>query len=424
MKIKGIDIKEGLYALCRAYDQAFFLDSCGMKSARDLSRYEWVAAFGQKRIEEVQQASTALRDFDQFLQAPGWVFGVLSYDLRHSIEKLPSHLPDLHPNPLIVMVEPEWVVTCDRQGTIEFFGISAQDLEEMFTHLTDDELTSVLPCDVQLPEFKSLTNREEYLRDVQSIQRQIALGNVYEMNYCMQLEASWPQDLDDLSFHLARVRANPVPFTAYVRNKHRRLLCSSPERFLLKEGDLLYSQPIKGTLPRGEHALADEKLAFELKNNPKYRAENVMIVDLVRNDLARIAKQGSVEVEELFGVYGFAYVFQMISTIRARIDEDFKWADLLRALFPMGSMTGAPKIAAMQFIEAYEKCSRQWYSGSVFYRNQLGDFDSNVIIRSIYLDTETQKCSYGVGGAITYDSSPEAEYQECVDKLKGILPQP
>jgi para-aminobenzoate synthetase component 1 len=244
------------------------------------------------------------------------------------------------------------------------------------------------------------------------------------MNYCMQLEASWPQDLDDLSFHLARVRANPVPFTAYVRNKHRRLLCSSPERFLLKEGDLLYSQPIKGTLPRGEHALADEKLAFELKNNPKYRAENVMIVDLVRNDLARIAKQGSVEVEELFGVYGFAYVFQMISTIRARIDEDFKWADLLRALFPMGSMTGAPKIAAMQFIEAYEKCSRQWYSGSVFYRNQLGDFDSNVIIRSIYLDTETQKCSYGVGGAITYDSSPEAEYQECVDKLKGILPQP
>lgn len=422
MKLSGIDIKLGLYALCRTNDQAFFLDSCGMKPARELGRYEWLAAFGQKRIVEVQHPNNALSDFDQFLRSPGWVFGVLSYDLRHSIEKLPSHLSDLHSNPLMVMVEPEWVVTCDRQGNIEYFGINAQELELLFADFTEDALSTALSSDVKLPEFTSLTNRDEYLSDVECIRQQIAKGNVYEMNYCMQLEANWPEDLDDLSFHLARIRANPVPFTAYVKNKQRRLLCSSPERFLLKEGNMLYSQPIKGTLPRGEHTLADEALAAELQNNPKYRAENVMIVDLVRNDLARIAKPGSVEVEELFGVYGFAYVFQMISTIRASLDEEFEWSDLLRALFPMGSMTGAPKIAAMQLIETYEKYNRQWYSGSVFYRNALGNFDSNVIIRSLYLDAETRKCSYGVGGAITYDSAGEAEYQECIDKLKGILP--
>jgi para-aminobenzoate synthetase component I len=208
-----------------------------------------------------------------------------------------------------------------------------------------------------------------------------------------------------------------APFAAFMRWKDRYLLSGSPERFLQKKGDILRSQPIKGTRRRGTTSAEDESIRAELAACEKDRAENVMIVDLVRNDLARNCLPGSVVVDELFGIHTFQTVHQMISTVRGTLRPDAHPMQALRDAFPMGSMTGAPKVRAMELIEHYERSRRGLYSGAVGYWTPGGDFDFNVVIRSLLYNAADRYLSYHVGGAIVYDSAGEQEYEECL--LKG-----
>ena len=211
-----------------------------------------------------------------------------------------------------------------------------------------------------------------------------------------------------------------APASAFLRWHERYLMSASPERFLQKRGSRLVSQPIKGTRRRGSTLQEDDSIRAELASNEKDRAENVMIVDLVRNDLARNCLPGSIRADELFGIHTFETVHQMISTVSGVLRPGTHPVDALRDAFPMGSMTGAPKVMAMQLIEQYEQTRRGLYSGAVGYFDPEGNFDFNVVIRSILYNADTGYVSAQVGGAIVYDWEPEAEYEECLVKLSAM----
>jgi len=212
-----------------------------------------------------------------------------------------------------------------------------------------------------------------------------------------------------------------APFSSFYKKNNQYLLCASPERFLKKQGQQLISQPIKGTIKRGNTPVEDSGLQTALQHSTKDRAENVMIVDLVRNDLTRSSQTGTIRVEELFGVYPFEQVNHMISTITSTLRENVHAVDVIRHTFPMGSMTGAPKVMSMQLIEQYEQTRRGLYSGTVGYFTPEGDFDFNVVIRSMLYNASSRYLSFQVGGAIVYDSVPEREYEECLLKAKAML---
>jgi para-aminobenzoate synthetase component 1 len=269
-------------------------------------------------------------------------------------------------------------------------------------------------------DLKQRISKEQYVQNFDKIIHHIKRGDIYEMNYCFEFYSqnvdlnthSLFKDLDDIS--------NP-PFSAYFKADDHHLICASPERYLKKKGNKIISQPIKGTKERGKNEQEDIALKNELFNCSKERSENVMIVDLVRNDLSKSAKKASVRVEELYGAYSFTQVHHLISTITSEVNSDIHWTDLIRDTFPMGSMTGAPKIMAMKLIEKYEDTKRGLYSGSVGYVTPNGDFDFNVVIRSIIYNERNKFASFMVGGAITSKSNPEQEYAECQLKAKAML---
>ncbi len=240
------------------------------------------------------------------------------------------------------------------------------------------------------------------------------------MNYCQEFYNS-NVDINPLSLYYALNKVSPTPFSCYYKLGHKYLVSATPERFLKKTGLKVMTQPIKGTAPRGKTLTEDELLKKNLSKDIKERAENVMIVDLVRNDLARTAVRGSVKVDELCGVYSFSHVHQMISTISCDVDKSTNVIDIIKNAFPMGSMTGAPKVEAMSLIEKFEKTKRGLYSGAVGYISPDKDFDFNVIIRSILYNQITKYLSFMVGSAITSKSIPEDEYDECLVKAQAIL---
>jgi para-aminobenzoate synthetase component I len=266
---------------------------------------------------------------------------------------------------------------------------------------------------------------EDYLENVRRIQAHILAGDVYELNYCVEFFAE-PADLDPVSLFRDLMAQSPMPFSVFLQVDDNYLLCASPERFLQKTGDQLISQPIKGTIRRGVSPAEDEALKQQLRHSEKEQAENLMIVDLVRNDLARSAITGSVRVEELFGVYSFRHVHQMISTVGATLRPGLTGLDALRNAFPMGSMTGAPKIRAMQLIDDLEASRRGLYSGAVGIISPGGDIDFNVVIRSLLYNASHRYASFSVGSAITHDADPAQEWAECLLKasaLRAILGQ-
>jgi para-aminobenzoate synthetase component 1 len=212
-----------------------------------------------------------------------------------------------------------------------------------------------------------------------------------------------------------------APFSCYFKFDGKYLLSASPERFLKKQGSKLISMPIKGTARRGKNIEDDLALRRKLLADQKERSENVMIVDLVRNDLSRSSVEGSVKVEELFGIKTFPQVHQMVSTITGVLRDDVHFVDAIRNAFPMGSMTGAPKVRAMELIEQYEKSKRGLYSGAVGYITPEGDFDFNVVIRSLLYNSLNHYLSFHVGSAIVFDSAPEKEYEECLLKAKALI---
>lgn len=267
------------------------------------------------------------------------------------------------------------------------------------------------------------TAKEDYIENVTKLKEHIQNGDIYEINYCITFEASNVK-IDPLNIYKKLNAISLAPYSALVKLDDKYIISASPELFLSKRGNKLISKPIKGTIKRGATPEEDEKLKSELFKNIKERTENVMIVDVVRNDLSRLAKKGSVTVEKLYDIETYKQVHQMVSTVSCELKENTSFTDIIKATFPMASMTGAPKIRAMELIDDYETYSRGPYSGCIGYIKENGDFDLSVLIRSIFYNESENYLSFSVGSAITALCDPEKEYEECLLKaaaLKKVL---
>lgn len=340
------------------------------------------------------------------------LFTVINYQLGLDILSVP-HAPNQLP---LLRV---WV----PESTYLYESTTAYLLEGKHDEMHQKLAEAVFETRENAPtvQWKAKIDQTTYLERIQQLKEHIQLGDIYELNFCQLIE-SQPITLHSIQPFFNRMwELNPTPFAGMVETERWMLASASPERFIQKKGSKLISQPIKGTAPRGKTEPEDMQFRNNLQASPKERAENVMIVDLVRNDLSRVATKGSVHVEELCGIYSFPTVHQMISTISCELKEKTSFSEILKAAFPMGSMTGAPKKSAVELAEKYEGFSREFYSGSfgVIYPNM--DFDLNVLIRTLVYDHQTKKLSCGVGGAITMLSDAQAEYEECRFKVDKIL---
>ena len=263
-------------------------------------------------------------------------------------------------------------------------------------------------------------SKEEYLEKVAVLQQHIKRGDCYEINFCQQFVAE-NAFLNVVETYQKLSAVSPAPFGSFYKLNNNYCLCASPERFLQKKGSQLISQPIKGTSRREADVLKDEANKKYLIESAKEKSENVMVVDLVRNDMSMVCEKGSVKVKELFGIYSFPQVHQMISTIQGTLSANKTFTDAIKACFPMGSMTGAPKKSVMQLIEKYEKGERGLFSGSIGYINPEGDFDFNVVIRSIFYNSLKKQLSFFAGSGITFYSKGEEEYEECMMKAAAVI---
>lgn len=340
------------------------------------------------------------------------LFTVINYQLGLDILSVP-HTPNRLPLLRVWVPESTYLYESTTAYLLEgeHNEIHRQLAEELFT--ANESAPTI--------QWKAKIDRNTYLERIRQLKEHIQLGDIYELNFCQLIESTDIALKSIQPFFKRMWEINPTPFAGLVETADWMLASASPERFIQKKGTKLLSQPIKGTAPRGATDLEDLQNRNNLQTSRKERAENVMIVDLVRNDLSRIATKGSVNVDELCEIYSFPTVHQMISTISAELQENTTFSAILKAAFPMGSMTGAPKKSAVELAEKYEGFSREFYSGSfgVIYPNS--DFDLNVLIRTLFYDANSQKLSCGVGGAITMLSDAEAEYEECKVKVDKIL---
>lgn len=342
--------------------------------------------------------------------------GYLAYDLKNQVENLSSQNSDMLQFPVMLFFIPETNLYFNKNSIkINSSTANAKDILEAILATPLTQVSQPLHLKVQ-----QRVSPKEYITNVEKIKSHILEGDVYELNYCMEFFAA-DATIAPLPLYLALSAASPTPFSGFLKYEDKYLLCASPERFLKKEGQNLVSQPIKGTIRRGSTPEEDVALQHQLRHDEKELAENMMIVDLVRNDLSRSCATGTVQVEEMFGIYGFRQVSQMISTITGELKPDKDLVDALVGAFPMGSMTGAPKISAMQLIEELEVTRRGLYSGAFGYILANEDCDFNVVIRSIQYNKSKKYLSFMVGSAITYDSDPEREYEECLLKAQAIL---
>ena len=348
-----------------------------------------------------------------------YIFGYLTYDLKNQIEKLQSIHTDGIQFPSLYFFVPEHLLIIDKNHQIIFKSNLFKSLEE-WLHSIDNK-TNTEEKNQTICKLKQRITKENYLANIEKIKNHILEGDVYELNYCMEFYDD-NANINPTEIYQKLKAKSPVPFGAYLKYFDQYLICASPERFICKRNNQLISQPIKGTVKRN---LLDEEKDIELKalllNSEKERAENLMIVDLVRNDLAHSSKTGSVKVDELFGIYSFQQVHQMISTVSSTIKVEVNPIDAIKNAFPMGSMTGAPKVMAMELIEQYEQTKRGLYSGAVGYFTPEGNFDFNVVIRSIQYNKANNYVNIMVGGAITFDSIAEQEYEECLLKAQATM---
>ncbi len=378
--------------------------------------YDFIAGSGA--ADEYIAYANALDGLGSFLakhqRQHNMVLGYIAYDVKNEIENLNSSNTAYTGFPLVHFFVPENLFIC-KDGILTVQSTKA-DPSVLYNHVMeislsgDEAFTGTLAVGVHY---------KKYIETVLDILRDIQNGDVYELNFCHSLlfdvlEAS------PTGVYRNLVNFSPNPFSAYYRFEDNHLACASPERFLCRRGNKLFSQPIKGTAPRDSNPEADNRNRLALLSSEKERSENVMIVDLVRNDLSRIAAKGSVKTDELFGVYTFPRSHQMISTISCELKNSGSFTDIIRAMFPMGSMTGAPKISAMKLIDGYENFRRQLFSGTVGYIHPSGDFDFNVVIRCILMDMKRKTALVPAGGAITANSDPQKEFEETMVKL---LPQ-
>jgi para-aminobenzoate synthetase component 1 len=378
------------------------------------SKFDALIAIGAK-CELTAQAGNAFNKLSQFREAnPGWLTGFFAYDLKNEVENLISahtdqlNFPDLYffvPKHLLLIKGKEVEIISEQCESI------FEEIEKQTLH-SSTELPAV--------NLQSIFSKKEYLDAAEKIKEHIIRGDIYVTNFCQEFFAA-NATIDPLAIFLKLNTISPNPFAGFFKWKDNYILSASPERFLAKRGNKLISQPIKGTAKRGKTVQEDELIKQQLRNHAKELQENVMIVDLVRNDLTRSAKQGTVKTEELFGIYSFNQLHQMISTVTCELQDNISAVEAIKNTFPMGSMTGAPKISAMQLMEQYERSRRGVYSGAMGYFSPDNDFDFNVVIRTLLYNSAKKHLSFHVGSAITYHADAEQEYEECLLKAKAIL---
>ena len=376
--------------------------------------------FGVKDFIRTQE-NPCLDKLQNFIDSnkSNYIFGALNYNLKNEIENLESHQTDFLNFPQILFWIPKYVIKIQKEN---FEFVQGEKNEESFNFLNYflEEETD-LNFHRFNDELKPRISKPTYLDRIQKIKQLLQRGDIYEVNFCQEFFAEnieIPFEMD-LYFKLNKIAK--APFSSFLKFDEFTIFCNSPERFIQLKNGRLVSQPIKGTAPRNIDSKIDEEIKNELKTNPKERSENIMIVDLVRNDLSKIAEKNSVNVDELCEIYSFPTVHQMISTISCVPRTEVSFKDIVRATFPMGSMTGAPKISAMKIIDELEDFNRGIYSGSIGYIAPNGEFDFNVIIRSLIYNSEKHYLSCSVGSAITILSDAEKEYEECQIKVEKLL---
>ena len=397
---QSTNIKSRMLDWFKPFGILFFLDN--NEYASTYNRYECLLAAGARQT---------LQHAEDIEAHPGeWIFGHIAYEYKDQLE---SKLHSGHPKRIgfkpFSFVCPE--IVCYINTAKDTLHIISYTIEPKAIYL--QIMGSTLHFNNGLPaiQFIQRIAPEAYLARIKKLQQHIKNGDCYEINFCNEAYAE-NIAIDPLQVFCKLNEVSPAPFAVYYRNQDTYLMCASPERYLQKSGRKIIAQPIKGTARRLKDAGEDELQKQALKQDIKEQAENVMIVDLMRNDLARFCEVGSIQVDELFGIYTFPQVHQMISTISGTTLSPTQFATILKAGFPMGSMTGAPKIKVMQLIEQYEEARRELFSGSIVYITPEGDFDANVVIRSLFYNASTQYLSYQTGGAITYDSVAEKEWEE------------
>lgn len=383
------------------------------------SQHEGVLAIGahsslqtdfKNSFEKLKQYQTKTKDY---------IFGYLGYDLKNDIEKLSSNNLDFLEFPDMYFFQPKKLLFISGNNvTFKYIEDFEKDIKVDFLNINTTD-TKTNPGKPSNTAIQSRIQKDTYLKKAANILENIHHGDLYEVTFCQEFYAE-QTTINPISVYKNLNAISKPPFATFLKTDNRYLLSASPERYLKKIGAKIISQPIKGTAKRSNSSKEDDRLKYFLENDPKERAENIMIVDLVRNDLSRIAEKGKTEVEELCKIYSFEQVHQMISTISTHSKKGIHPVDIIKNTFPMGSMTGAPKIAAMQIIEKEEESKRGLYSGSVGYFSPNGDFDFNVIIRSILYNDSKKYVSFSVGSAITSQAIPQKELEECLLKAKAM----
>ena len=410
------DFKNQLLHWANQHREVVFLDSNSYH--QKYSSYDAVLAVDAFTSIKTDYEN-AFQDLYQYQsQTKDWLFGYLSYDLKNDTEALHSNNFDGLAFPDLFFFQPKKLFLIkENQVEIQYLRMCDDEIEADFEEILS--IASIIhhPSSINIQQRIS---KENYLSKVSKMLEHIHRGDIYEANFCMEFFAENAQ-IEPLEIYQKLNAISEPPFAVYFKNNFQYLLSASPERYLRKEGLKVTSQPIKGTARRSFDVKQDEQLKSDLAQNEKERSENIMIVDLVRNDLSHTATKGSVQVEELCQIYTFKQVHQMISTIVSEIENATSPIEILRTTFPMGSMTGAPKISAMQIIEELEETKRGLYSGAVGYFTPTGDFDFNVVIRSILYNSQNQYLSFSVGSAITSQAIPEMEYEECLLKAKAMF---
>ncbi len=410
------DFKNQLLHWANQHREVVFLDS--NQYHQKYSSYDAVLAVDAFTSIKTDYEN-AFQDLYQYQsQTKDWLFGYLSYDLKNDTEALQSNNFDGLAFPDLFFFQPKKLFLIkENQVEIQYLRMCDDEIETDFEEIISTTSITHHPSSISI---KQRISKENYLSKVSKMLEHIHRGDIYEANFCMEFYAENAQ-IEPLEIYQKLNAISEPPFAVYFKNNFQYLLSASPERYLRKEGLKVISQPIKGTARRSFDLEQDEQLKSDLAQNEKERSENIMIVDLVRNDLSHTATKGSVQVEELCQIYTFKQVHQMISSIVSEVENTTSPIEILRTTFPMGSMTGAPKISAMQIIEALEETKRGLYSGAVGYFTPTGDFDFNVVIRSILYNSQNQYLSFSVGSAVTAQAIPEMEYEECLLKAKAMF---
>lgn len=435
------EFKKNLLTWSKQFEEVCWLDSNDYpQQASNFDALLAVEAFTAIKTD-FTGAFDQLQEYQEI--TADWIFGYLSYDLKNDVEDLTSNNFDGLNFPDLYFFQPSKIIRIKGDlAVFEYLKMVGDEMEKDFEEIlqvvergerkvdsrdvdevdrgqgTEDSVERVESLDVG--RVRPRISKEDYFEKINRMLSHIHRGDIYEANFCQEFYAE-NREMEPLQVFYSLNEISGSPFAAFLKLENKFLLSASPERYLKKDGKKLISQPIKGTAGRAENEEEDKKIAQNLAGDEKERSENIMIVDLVRNDLSRVAGKGSVGVEELCKVYSFKQVHQMISTVTAELEEGLPAVEVLRATFPMGSMTGAPKISAMKIIEDLEETKRGLYSGALGYFTPSGDFDFNVVIRSILYNAANKYVSFSVGGAITSRSVPQKEYEECMLKAKAML---